>query len=92
MKERATEKGFNFPYLYDESQAIARSLQAKVTPHFYVFNKERKLVYQGAMDDDNNDKTAKISYLADAVNAAFDGKTAPASTKARGCGVQYDKK
>jgi peroxiredoxin len=92
MIERAKEKGFNFPYLYDESQGIARALQAKVTPHFYVFNKERKLVYQGAMDDNNNETTAKVSYLAQAVNAAADGKTAPASTKARGCGVQYETK
>jgi peroxiredoxin len=93
MKERAAEKGFNFSYLYDESQAIAKSLSATVTPHFYVFNKERKLVYVGAMDDTNNASAVKTNYLADAVTAASEGKTPTvATTKARGCGVQYGSK
>jgi peroxiredoxin len=91
MIERAKQAGFNFPYLYDESQAIAKSLGATVTPHFFVFDKNRKLVYKGAMDDNNNPTAVKTNFLNDAVNATTEGKTVPTSTKARGCGVQYDK-
>ena len=58
-----------------------------------MFNKERKLVYKGAMDDSNNPSAVKTNYLEAAVNAAAEGKTpATATTTARGCGVKYDKK
>jgi len=93
MQERAKEKGFNFPYLYDASQAIGRQLGATVTPEFYVFNKERKLVYTGAMDDATQPQNAKANYLEPAVDAALKGQPAPtAETRARGCGVQYERK
>lgn len=92
MVERAKEKGFNFPYLYDESQEIGRALGASVTPEFYVFNKERKLVYTGAMDDNNNAGAVKTNYLEPAVKAALSGSTAEvAETRARGCSVKYEK-
>jgi peroxiredoxin len=51
MKERAAEKGFNFPYLYDESQHIARAYDAACTPDVFVFDGDRKLVYNGRIDD-----------------------------------------
>ncbi len=91
MKERAKAKGFNFPYLYDESQEIARALKARVTPEFYVFNKNRELVYWGAMDDNSNASKAKTNYVQAAVDASLAGK-APKVTKtnARGCSVKYD--
>ncbi len=93
MKERAAEKHFNFPYLYDETQAIAHSLAAYVTPHFFVFNRERKLVYKGAMDDDLSVEDVKATYLADAVNAVVAGR-APATpfTMAQGCEIHYRSK
>jgi len=93
MIERAKEKGFNFPYLYDETQSIAKVLGATVTPHFFVLNKERKLVYRGAMDDSNNPSSAKVNYLEAAVKGtmANDALTTT-ETKARGCGVRYDTK
>src|SRR5206468_2723707 len=69
MKIRAQERGFNYPYLYDETQAIGRALSAKVTPEFYVFNKDRKLVYWGAMDD--SQKSPKTNYLEPAVESAL---------------------
>lgn len=91
MVKRSKDRGFNFPYLYDESQSVARALNAKVTPEFYVFDKSRKLVYWGSMDDKMNSPTVK--YLEPAVEAVLAGKT-PATTmnKAFGCGVQYNKK
>lgn len=91
MKERASEKGFNFPYLYDESQELGRALGAAVTPEFFVFDKDRKIVYMGAMDD-NQSKPTK-NYLAEAVDAALKGDAVPsAETRARGCGVRYESK
>src|SRR5205085_115261 len=77
MKERAREAGFNFPYLYDPSQKVGRSYGATVSPEFFVLNKERKVVYQGAMDDNIEPKDVKVNYLEPAVEAALKGK-APA--------------
>lgn len=92
MKERAKEKGFTFDYLYDPSQKVARELGAKVTPEFYVFDKERKLVYHGAMDDSNNTASVKTNFLEPAVKAALGGsKPETAETKARGCSVKFEK-
>jgi len=91
MKERAKEKGFNFAYLFDPSQKIARQLDATVTPEFYVLNKERKLVYMGAMDDTMNAAKVKVNYLEAAVKATLEGKMPETTqTKARGCGVKYE--
>lgn len=91
MKERAESKGFNFPYVYDESQKIGRDLGATVTPEFFVFDKNRKLVYTGAFDDAANPDNVKKAYVEDAVKAALDGKTPEVTeTKGRGCGVAYN--
>jgi peroxiredoxin len=93
MKERAKEKGFTFPYAYDPSQKIARELGASRTPEFYVFNKERKLVYTGALDDSMNEAKVTKHYLADAVEAALKGETPKVETSAPvGCGIQYERK
>jgi len=51
MKKRAAEKGFTFPYLYDESQSVARAYDAACTPDIFVFDRDRKLVYNGRIDD-----------------------------------------
>jgi peroxiredoxin len=92
MKELAKEKGLNFPYAYDPSQKIARELGARVTPEFFVFNKDRKLVYTGAMDDSMNADKVTKHYLADAVEAALKGETPKtANTQPRGCGIQYER-
>jgi len=88
MVEKAKSKGYNFPYVYDESQQIARSLSARVTPEFYVLNKERKLVYWGSFDD-NQDNPTK-AYVPMAVESALKGETPVVTlTKAFGCGVGY---
>ncbi len=92
MKERATEKGYNFAYLYDESQKIARSLGATVTPEFFVLNKDRKIVYMGALDDNQDASKVEKTYLNDAITSALKGETpATTETRARGCGVAYDR-
>ena len=51
MKERAASKGFNFPYLRDESQEVARAYDAACTPDIFVFDRDRKLLYNGRIDD-----------------------------------------
>lgn len=51
MKQNAVEQGFVFPYLYDETQDVAKAYDAACTPDFYVFDKDLKLVYRGQLDD-----------------------------------------
>lgn len=102
MKERAHKRGFNFDYMRDESQELGRQLGATRTPEYYVFNKNRKLVYTGllnnspatlASDDDEPAYTRgkpKVHYVADAINAALAGKPVPIKeTRAHGCTVIY---
>jgi peroxiredoxin len=92
MKERAKEKNFNFEYLYDPSQKIAKDLGASATPEFFVFGKDRKLVYTGAMDDNKDYAKATKHYVEDAVKAALKGeKPETTSTKAAGCRIAWKK-
>ena len=90
MVERAKAKGFNFPYLHDATQQVARSYGATFTPEFVVLNKERKVVYLGAMDDSPDGKNVTKRYVEDAVAAALAGTQPPvAETPAIGCAVRY---
>ncbi len=89
MKKHVQEKGFNFPYLHDTSQQIGRAYGASVTPEFFVLNKERKIVYMGAMDDHTDEP--KVNYLEPAVDAALKGeKPARAETRGFGCAIKYE--
>lgn len=91
MKERAEEKGFKFDYLYDPSQAIGRAYGATVTPHAFLLDGERKVVYIGAIDDNMNPEKAATHYLRDAIDAVLAGKKPePALTKPMGCGIAYE--
>lgn len=93
MTERAKSKGFNFPYAYDPSQKIARDLGAEKTPEIFVFNKERRLVYTGAMDDNMKADKVTKTYLVDAVKSALKGEACkPETTAAVGCGIKFDAK
>jgi peroxiredoxin len=90
MKQRAKEKGFNFPYLYDATQKIGRDYGATVTPHVFVLDKDRKVVYMGAVDDNMNVEKVKTHYLRDAVDALLAGKAPPQTvTRQFGCGIKY---
>jgi peroxiredoxin len=93
MRERAEAKGFDFPYLYDETQQIGRAYGAAFTPEFFVLDRDRKVVYMGGMDDSSNVEMVKLSYLEPAVEAALAGKQ-PETTEAPaiGCRVRYDRK
>ena len=93
MKKRAEEKGFAFPYLYDATQQIARDYGATRTPEFFVLNKERKVVYMGALDDSPDGKKISKRYVEAAIEAAInDVKPEVAETIAIGCGVRFDRK
>lgn len=91
MKERAAEKGFNFPYLYDSTQAIGRDYGAKVTPHVFVLDADRKLAYVGAIDDNMKPDEVKKQSLRDALDALLaDGQPPEAVTKQFGCSIKYE--
>jgi len=91
IKSRAKEKGFNYDYAYDEAGTIGKAYGAKVTPEFFVLDKERKVRYHGALDDSvmNETKVSK-NYVKSAVDALLSGKDVEQSeTKATGCGISY---
>lgn len=90
MKERAEAKGFTFPYLYDESQQIAKRFGAIFTPEFFVLDRDRKIVYMGAMDDNSDPSEAQTNYLEPAVAAALkQSQPDVKETVARGCRIRY---
>ena len=92
MKKRAEEKGFNFPYLFDETQKIAKDFGALRTPELFVFDKSRKLIYTGAMDDDPTGKSVKVDYLRAALTAAqSDSAIETAETPPVGCAVRFER-
>jgi peroxiredoxin len=89
MKARAREQGFDFDYLYDESQEIARALGSERTPEVFLFDRDRRLVYHGAIDDSRNDDAVTQQYLRDAVEAVLAGEEPPvADTMPVGCTVK----
>lgn len=90
MRQRAKEKGFPFPYLRDPSQQVGRAYGASKTPEFFVLNKDRKIVYMGALDDELDEAKVKRKYLEGAVEAVLKGNPpAKAETPAYGCGIEY---
>jgi len=91
MVERARQRAYNFPYLRDETQEVARAYGALRTPHFYVFDRDRKLRYTGRMDDNpRTPGTEKTHELRDAVDAVLAGKqVAVEMTNPIGCNVKW---
>ncbi|HLJ11753.1 MAG TPA: thioredoxin family protein [Planctomycetaceae bacterium] len=91
MKARAAEKGFEFPYLYDESQQIGRRYGATATPHFFLLDAERRIAYMGAFDDNFDEMKVEKHYLIDAVDALLAGKTPKVrESLQRGCAIEYE--
>ena len=92
MKERAEKKGFPYPYLYDETQKIAREFGAIYTPEFYVLDRDRRVVYMGAMDDSSMEAKVTKSYLKPAVDAALQGELPDTKeTGAVGCRIRFER-
>lgn len=90
MRQRATAGRFLFPYLFDESQTVARSFGAVRTPEFYVLDRERRIVYMGAMDDDTNPSAVRRHHVLDAVNAVLEQReVAVKETPPVGCLIRF---
>jgi peroxiredoxin len=101
MKIHADKNGYQFDYLYDESQALGRKLGATRTPEYFVFNGERNLVYMGALYDSpakmNHDgSVSHINgepaefYVRDAIVSVLSGEQVEINeTRAHGCTVKY---
>jgi len=88
----ARESGFTFPYLFDESQAVARAYSAACTPDFFLFDKDHTLAYRGQLDDSrpSNGKPATGADLRAAIDALLAGKPAPADQHpSMGCGIKW---
>ena len=93
MQVRAKEKGFDFPYLFDEGQKIYPQYGATKTPHVYVLQKTDKgniVQYIGAIDDNYSDASAvKEKYVENAVDALLNGEEVKVkTTKAIGCSIK----
>jgi peroxiredoxin len=91
MKIRASEKGFNFPYLRDEGQDIAQAYGAERTPEVFLFNVDRILRYHGAIDDNYDNPDAVGShYLREAIDALLAGNEPEIKTTSPiGCTIKW---
>jgi peroxiredoxin len=91
MKERVTQEKLPWTYLRDESQDVARAYGALRTPHFYVFDAERKLRYTGRLDDNPREADKATTHeLRDALDALLAGKQPPVPvTNPIGCNVKW---
>jgi peroxiredoxin len=91
MISHAKEKNFKFAYLRDDTQEIAKAYGALRTPHFYVFDQQRKLRYTGRMDDNPRTPGAEKTHeLRDAIDALLAGKKPPMElTNPIGCNVKW---
>jgi len=94
MKTLVEQEGFNFPYLYDESQEIAKEYKAACTPDFYVFDGNDLLQYRGRLDDSRpgNDIPTSGTDLREALNAVISG-TQPSDNQypSMGCNIKWKK-
>jgi peroxiredoxin len=91
MKAHAIEKGYRFPYVRDDSQEVALAYGALRTPHFYVFDEQRRLRYTGRMDDSPRHPGKETTReLRDALDAVLAGKSpAVPLTNPIGCNVKW---
>jgi peroxiredoxin len=91
IKNRVKEKGYNYAYAYDEEGTVGKAYGATRTPEFFVLDKDRKVRYHGALDD-NVFNEAKVSknYVKAAAEALLAGKEVETpETRAQGCGIAY---
>jgi len=92
LRQQAKDNGFNFPYLYDESQAVAHAYKAACTPDPYLFDKDFKLVYRGQYDDSRPGNGVPVTGkdLRAAMDAVLAGKSVPKDQKPSiGCNIKW---
>lgn len=92
MREEVALRGYTFPYLYDETQAVAKAYRAACTPDFYVFDRDHKLVYRGQMDGSRPDSGIPVTGndLRAALDAVLAGKPPASEQRASiGCNIKW---
>jgi peroxiredoxin len=90
MKARAEAEGFNFDYLFDEDQSVARQYGPERTPEVFLFDRNRRLVYHGAIDDNRDEQAVGEHYLREAIDALLERRDPPISeTPPVGCSVKW---
>jgi thiol-disulfide isomerase/thioredoxin len=92
LKEMAVQVGFTFPFLYDETQAIAKAYRAACTPDFFLFNGQKVLVYRGQLDDSRpgSDQPVTGKDLRGAMDLVLGGQPIPAAQKPSiGCNIKW---
>ncbi len=92
LAEQAREKAFVFPYLYDETQEVARAYDAACTPDFFLFDRSRRLVYRGQFDGSRpgNDVPVTGADLRHAVDAVLSGQPIPEPQRpSLGCNIKW---
>ena len=92
IKDYMKEHKSSYTYGYDETQAIGKAYGATNTPQFFVLDKTRTIRYLGALDDSQNEKNVKKTYVRDAVDALLKGETVEITeTQPKGCGISYSR-
>jgi peroxiredoxin len=91
MARRAKDHAYPFPYLHDETQEVAHAYGAQVTPHPMLFDRDRKLLFQGRIDNDHqHPEMVTEHYLERALDQALAGeKVVPAELPVAGCSVKW---
>jgi thiol-disulfide isomerase/thioredoxin len=92
MKKEASEAGYVFPYLFDESQDVAKAYGAACTPDFFLFDRDHRLAYRGQFDDSRpgNDVPVTGSSLRAAVDAVLSGRDVPGEQRPSvGCNIKW---
>jgi hypothetical protein len=91
MRSLAREKNFPFPYLYDESQSVARSYGAVCTPDFFGFNGDLKLRYRGRLDASKKDPVpnARRELFEGMLHVARTGEAPPDQVPSMGCSIKW---
>jgi peroxiredoxin len=92
LKAMAQEVGFTFPLCYDEDQAVAKAYAAACTPDFFLFDRDRRLVYRGQLDDSRpkSDKAVTGRDLRAALDAVLAGNAVPAGqVPSMGCNIKW---
>lgn len=92
LKEMAERLGFTFPFCFDETQDVAKAYRAACTPDFYLFDRERRLVYRGQLDDSRpgSNKPVTGRDLRAAIDAVLAGKPVDSKQKASiGCSIKW---
>jgi peroxiredoxin len=92
LRRQAEEHGFQFPYLFDESQQVARAYEAACTPDFFLFDPDKKLVYRGQLDGSRPSNGVPVDGrdLRAAMDQVLAGKTVPAEQMPSiGCSIKW---